>query len=387
MHLAQNSEFSEEKTFNFQNELRCLGVNLGATFIGDYFSNLSGGIKSNGAYLNNIIFDVGLDMEKIGRINGMSIYISGLGIYGGFPIENSGAIQGISNIAGVNHWRLYEAWIEQNLFENNFSFLFGLFDLNSEFDARESSGIFVNPSFGIGFDFAQSGQNGPSIFPYTSLALRFKYNVSNSFELLAAVFDGVPGSLVDEESFNVSWNKDEGALLAAELIYCPGKKEFGVDYSKFSIGGWYYTSAFENTAEDRYKTGNYGIYINGEQFVYSEDLSPEQGLAVFGRFGIANSNFNPSDYSILGGINYTGLIPGRNDDVFGLAFSSIHLSDEFRNETKFEQDFETVLELTYSIQLVKWMSLQPDLQYIFNPVAAPQSDYAFTAGLRAAISF
>jgi carbohydrate-selective porin OprB len=92
MQFAQDSNPSEEKTLGFQNELMRSGIDLSATYIGDYLSNLFGGIQSDGAYLNNIIFDVGLDMEKIGRIKGMSIYISGLGIYGGFPIENSGAI-------------------------------------------------------------------------------------------------------------------------------------------------------------------------------------------------------------------------------------------------------------------------------------------------------
>ena len=363
------------------------GIELGANYIGDYFYNISGGIQNEGTYLNNIIFNIGFDMDKISRINGMTIYISGLGIYGGFPIENSGSIQGISNIAGVNHWTLYEAWIEQNLFDDNFSILFGLFDLNAEFDIRESSGIFINPSFGNGFDFAQSGQNGPSIFPYTSLALRFRISPSESFDILAAVFDGVPGSLTGEKSFTVAWNEDEGALLATELIFFPGSEDFGRDYSKFSIGAWDHTSEFENNVDSKYETGNYGIYVNGEQFIFGEDSSTDQGLAVFGRFGIANSNFNPSNYSILGGVNYTGLIPGRDWDVLGLAFSSIHLSDEFRTETGFEVEFETVIEFTYSFQSLNSLSLQTDLQYIFNPFEAPDSDYAFTSGIRAVISF
>ncbi|MBT8380277.1 MAG: carbohydrate porin [Ignavibacteria bacterium] len=374
------------KTFEFQDNLSKSGIELGVAYVGEYLSNLSGGIDRKGTYLDNFIFTCGFDMDKLVSISGMSVYLSGLGINGGLPLEKTGAIQGVSNIAGENHWKLYEAWIEQNLFSERFSILFGLYDLNSEFDVRESSGIFLNPSFGIGYDFSQSGQNGPSIFPYTSLALRLKLKLSQSFDFIAAVFDGVPGSLTNEKGLHLELKKDEGALISTELTFSPDEKEFGKDYSKYSIGGWYYTADYENTADGSKQNGNYGVYINTEQFIYSENSSPEQGLAVFGRFGIANINFNPSDYSILGGANYTGLIPSRDEDVLGLAFTSIHLSDEFRQAQEFEASFETILELTYSFQALNWLRLQPDLQYIFNPVAASNSDYAFTAGIRAEVA-
>jgi len=204
---------------------------------------------------------------------------------------------------------------------------------------------------------------------------------------MTAVFDGVPGSLDDLSSFNLNWSTDEGALLSTELIFSPYNKEYGKDYSKYSIGGWYYTSSFETTFDGTKQEGNYGLYVSGEHFVSTESSSSEQGLAFFGRFGIANSNFNPSDYSILGGASYIGLIPGRDEDILGLAFTSIHLSNEFRDAEEFEVKFETIIELTYNLQLLNWMRLQPDLQYIFNPVAAPNSDYAFTAGIRAEVSF
>ncbi|UCH66357.1 MAG: carbohydrate porin [Ignavibacterium sp.] len=385
--LAQSEEVQGDKIFKFQNKLLTNGIDFSANYVGEYFSNLSGGLQNNGTYLDNIIFSFEFDMNKLAGIEGMSIYLSGIGINGGIPLENTGALQGISNIAAVNQFKLFEGWIEQNLFDDNIAILLGLYNLNSEFDVRESSGIFLNPSFGIGFDFAQSGQNGPSIFPYTSLALRLKVGLSETFELIAAMFDGVPGSLANEKGLHLDLKKDEGALLSTELIFSPGQKEFGKDYSKFSIGGWYYTSDFEKTSDGTIQNGNYGVYVSAEQFVYSEKSLPEQGLAIFGRFGIANSNFNPSNYSFLGGLNYTGLIPGRDEDVLGFAFTSIHLTDEFRASENLESNYETILELTYSFQALNWLRFQPDLQCVFNPViASSQSDYAFTAGMRVEIA-
>ena len=387
LNFAQIESSSSENTFTFQDRLSAAGINLHASYAGDYFSNLSGGIQLDDSYINNVIMNAGFDLNKIAGIDGMFLYASGLGINGGTFFENTGAMQGISNIAGANHWKLYEAWLEQNFLNENLSFLFGLYDLNSEFDSRESSGIFINPSFGIGFDFAQSGENGPSIFPYTSLALRIRYNLSESLEILTAAFDGVPGSLANEKRFQVRWSVDEGTLLTTELIFSSSQDESAENYYKYSIGGWYYTSDFENKTTRIKENGNFGIYVSGEHFVYSEATSDKEGMALFGRIGIANSSFNPSDYSVLGGINYTGLIPGRNEDVFGFALTTIHLTDAFRDGEQYSSDFETILELTYSFQLNEWFRLQPDFQYIFNPVLAPEAIHAFVAGVRTEISF
>ena len=57
----------------------------------------------------------------------------------------------------------------------------------------DAANLFVNPAHGIGTDFSQSGSNGPSIFPVTSLALRLQYRASASTSLRLAVLDGVPG--------------------------------------------------------------------------------------------------------------------------------------------------------------------------------------------------
>lgn len=49
------------------------------------------------------------------------------------------------------------------MFDDKLSLLFGLYDLNSEFDTQETSSIFINPSHDIGAEYAQSGKNLPSI--------------------------------------------------------------------------------------------------------------------------------------------------------------------------------------------------------------------------------
>lgn len=358
------------------------GVIISAYLIGDFFANLSGAPNHEGSYMTNALLQVEFDLNKLFGVDGMSIYTSVMGIKGEPFLKNAAAIQGISNISGENHWKLYETWIEQKFLKEKFSLLLGLYDLNSEFDVREASDIFINPSFGIGFDFSQSGMNGPSVFPYTSLAIRLKAKLSDTFEIIGAVFDGVPGSIDNERSFQIKLSAEEGALIATELIY--SAKD---DQTRSSIGGWYYTSNFETIPDASRENGNFGFYANFEKMIYTEESNHSQGISFFGRIGLAHSNFNPSDYSVLSGMKYTGLIPGRDEDIFGLAFTSIHFSNNFKNAFGIQSTFETIWELTYSFQALSWVRIQPDIQYIINPVFAQNIKSVFVGGMRAEITF
>src|SRR3546814_3364842 len=49
-----------------------------------------------------------------------------------------------------------------------------------------AAGLFIGSPHGIGTDFAQSGQNGPSIFPSTSLAARVQWAPAEGWAARAA---------------------------------------------------------------------------------------------------------------------------------------------------------------------------------------------------------
>jgi porin len=91
----------------------------------------------------------------------------------------------------------------------------GLYDLNSEFDKIEAAALFLNPSHGIGPDFSQSGRNGPSIFPITSLGLRGEYKPAEHWLIRAAVLDAVPGD--PERPERTAVKLGDGALAVLEL--------------------------------------------------------------------------------------------------------------------------------------------------------------------------
>lgn len=109
---------------------------------------------------------------------------------------------------------------------------FGLYDLNSEFDMSDSRSLFIHSTHGVGHDLGQTGENGPSIFPNTSLGLRAAWEPGANWRLLAAVLDGVPGDPDDPTRVRIHLSGEEGALNVAEAQWS------GARIGTLSIGHW-----------------------------------------------------------------------------------------------------------------------------------------------------
>ena len=170
------------------------GIIFNLDYTSDLFSNESSGINRDSVYLDNIDITLSLEMEKLTGRKRTDLYFHFLGNRGKSPSELVGEIRTLSNIDAYDTWKLYEAWIQKFFLNEKVSVLTGLYDLNSEFDVIETAGLFINSSHGIGPDYSQSGKNGPSIFPTTSVGLRVKFVPDERYYFQFAVLDGVPGN-------------------------------------------------------------------------------------------------------------------------------------------------------------------------------------------------
>lgn len=378
-------------TSKINNSISNIGLTLNINYIGDYFTNVYGGLEKRSTYLHNIDIHLSLDLQKAMKWENAKLHTHVLGNHGGAPNDFVGSIQGISNISAPDTWKLYEIWFEQKFFDEKFSILFGLYDLNSEFDVRESSSIFINPSHGIGPDFSLTGKNGPSIFPTTSLALRFIYNISKMFSLKFAVLDGVPGNLNNPKGTHVLLEKNDGLLFAAELNFSKNRENVNSNYFKYGFGAWRYSKAFEmHGSEQNNKTGNYGLYAYAEKFIFSEE-NKNEGLIGFIRLGVSEKQVNQICTYYGAGFNFLGLIPGRNDEVLGLAISACENSNSFvashsltDAQSKIKK-YEYITELTYEFKIFDSLRFQPDIQYVINPTFSSTNNSAFVFGARLSV--
>lgn len=386
------------------------GFNWEIIYKADILSNLSGGFSRSSKYMDNLDIKLEIDGEKAFGWTGGSALLYILGNQGGkLNANNIGSFMGVDNIeTNANTIKLYQIWLEQKLLNDKVSVLAGLYDFNSEFYVTASSGVFLHPSYGIGPDLAQTGLNGPSIFPTTSLALRFKWEPDPLVSLQAVILDGVPGNPNNPYGTHIRFDSGDGALLAAELSLRPAISGFGSastqpvasekyePTSKYSIGVWRYTSKSDDLLAvgadgNPLQQTNQGIYALLEQSVFYEKDDPAQGLTMFIRGGLTRNSVNIADRFISAGLNYKGLLPGRDEDQFGLAFAKAYAGNKHKQAMSDAatpcENSESAIELTYRAQITPWLAIQPDIQLIMNPGLDPNIKNTWVAGSRIEISF
>ncbi len=360
-------------------------VAFSATYTGDIWANTSGGLRRSEKYLDNFDLTATIDAEQVFNIPGGTLFFYGL--YNNNKTLSDtlvGDMQTVSNIDTTTATRLYEAWYEQAFGDGKSSLKVGLYDLNSEFDAIDTAGLFLLSSHGIGPDYSQTGLNGPSIFPVTSLGARLQLQVSDDVLVRAAVLDAVPGSLTHPRKTAIKLGNGEGALLAGEI-------EANLAGTTAALGVWGYTAKFDDvlavdkTGAPLRRGGNKGAYLEAERQVTSP-FGDERGLSLFGRVGLADTKVNQfSNYVGFGG-SYKGLLDARPDDLLGLAVAHVSNGNPYRRAQVLAGapvgKSETNIELTYRAEITPWLTLQPDAQYIINPGADPSLKNAFVIGLR-----
>lgn len=348
-------------------------VLLQLAYTSELIGNAAGGLQSGARYLDNLDIVFEADMEQLIGWSGAQVHLYGLYNNGNSISDLVGDAQAVSNIeTGTRAIRLYEAWIDQK-FGDVASLRVGLYDLNSEFDALDASGLFVSSPHGIGTDFAQSGQNGPSIFPFTSLAARVQVTPAEGWVVRAAILDGVPGDPGRPGRTVVRLGKDDGALLVGEVQAPIG------DRGKLLIGHWRYTAPFELIDGSGVQKGNAGTYVRAE-------LPLATGIDGFARAGTASGRFNMFDFFASSGLKFTGVIPGRDEDEFGIAIAAAFTAEPYRSATG-ASAAEIAIEATYRATLTPWLAIQPNIHYIRRPSADPTIADALVLGIRTEIGF
>jgi porin len=112
---------------------------------------------------------------------------------------------------------------------------------------------------------------------------------------------------------------------------------------------------------------------------------PNGKIDGFARLGVASGRFNMFDSFASTGLKFTGWVPGRDEDEFGIAVAAAFTSEPWRMLTG-AAPAEVAFEATYRAQLTPWLAVQPNAHYIRRPAADPAIDDAVVFGIRTEIS-
>jgi porin len=231
---------------------------------------------------------------------------------------------------------------------------------------------------------------GPA-YPLSSLGVRVQVKPTDNQTILAGVFDDNPGGGAFDDDAQAldhngaKFNLNTGALFIAEYQY--SAKPVGLP-GTYKLGFWYDTGSFPN---QRYGTdglslanpasngeplmhhSNHSIYAVVDQTVWQSASDSSRNLNAFGRIMGAPDAQNLVDFFFNGGLTLAAPLPGRDNDQVGIDFGIGKVSSQ---KVGLDQDAglpkqttEELIELTYQAQVLPWLVVQPDMQYIVNPGA------------------
>lgn len=371
------------------------GVELGLTLYQDTMS-VRGGAQRRKSSPGLLEPTLGLDFDRLAGWKGAHAFLRGIGTYGRDPAEASGSLNAPSNLGNaVTTFKLLEGWVEQAFMEEQLTVRFGLYAADTEFDVKETAGVFMNGGFGTGVDLSQSGLNGPCTFPTSCLGVRVAYRPTPAHYAVLAVLDGVAGDPDNPRRTHVHLGGGDGALVLSEFGYQQGADEGR--FLRAALGIWHYTGRFDDLLDvdaegnPLRRRGSGGVYALLEGEIFREADQRSQGLSGFLRVGVADADVNPVRRYMSAGLAYTGLIPGRDEDVIGLGVSVPVNGQKYRLAQQLAgtpaERREVAIELAYRMQVAPWMSLQFDAQHISNPGTDPSLPNARILGMRAQLTF
>ena len=181
-------------------------VSLVASYVADNVNDVTGGIQTGSCYLGMANMMLGFDTKKARMWSGGHFFINAANTHGNKPSVNFiGDAQIVSNIEAGNHTYIQEIWYKQQM--GNTQITAGLQDLNVEFANSEFGALYLNSSFGI-LPIISNNFNA-SIFPLTTIGLTYKWNISNQYSWVNAIYDGSPTNF-DYNPHNLKWQFNSG---------------------------------------------------------------------------------------------------------------------------------------------------------------------------------
>jgi len=366
------------------------GIEIGLGLTNVYQTNVHGGLSTNdrrGRHVGRYDLELSADLEKLLGIEGGSLFLLG---WGGWPDTEGidghsvGSAWGINALSyGNRSMDIVEFFYEGPFFAEDLTLAIGKLDFTGIFDASQYAddecSQFLNASL----------VDDPTIpFPAQGLGIVLNWDITDSWYLMGGIADAQADSR--ETGFRTTFHDEDYFFYALET-----GKTIDIDSANGPMSGTYRFGMWvDGQDKERFSNGqrhrdDTGFYTSCDQMLYKENSSPEdtQGLGGFFRYGWADSKYNSITNFFSLGLQYQGLIEGRDEDVLGIGYSRGFFSDN--DSASYPEDYESVLEAYYNVQVSPWFVVSPSIQYVANPSdgAGTKTSDAIIMGLRLTMIF
>ena len=366
------------------------GISLGLQSTNEVLGNPNGGRKRGATFDGQNALGLGVDLEKAVGLKGGVLNVSALQNYGhGLSASNIDNLNLVSSIEARRSAWLFELWYQQSLFGGAVDVRLGQLAADQEFMVTQYGNWFVNTAFGWPtLPSADLPAGGPAA-PLATPGIRLRAKPTDALTLLLAVFDGNPagpglGNPQQRDASGTLFRLGDGVFAIAEAQYAiNGSKDATGPPVTLKLGGWYhekasanqffandgFTSVPQTTAGSGVARENWSAYAVADAMLLPGP-GGKGGLAAFRRVAAAPQGRSAVSLELAGGLVYMGPF-GRDGDQAGFGVTSVRAGQARGTGALASQyaprGYETVLELSYQAQVLPWLQVQPDVQYVVTP--------------------
>ncbi len=383
------------------------GITLRAHWTTESAGNLSGGHRQTARYTQQLDAGADFDLDKLWGVPNAKIQFTVTERDGrslsNEALGNQFSVQELYG-AGQN-FRLAELNWQQDFLDHRLFMQLGWSPVGDDFARLPAFCSFQNGII-CGHANAMTTNSGAHNYPVAQWGGRVKWHATPNFYVAVGAYLDNEKAGNKDQGFNLSF-KHRGVFVPVELGWSTGRGQLpGV----LKLGAYYNTAGTPDVYTDingqpagltgahfLHHNGRSGGYVIADRMVYREGPDSNRGLNLGLMAGVgdkATARFR--DFWLLGG-HYQGTFPGRDNDVISFMVASGRTNPRL---TRYQRDrnrvapgsvgiqtYETIAEIDYGAKITPWLTLRPNLQYVFRSGGTGKIPDAFVIGLYTQVTF
>lgn len=378
------------------------GVSIFATYGINLAGNPAGGLTHDVTYVDDQSWGADFDLGRLAKLDGTRVRLSFNNRDGqNLSSDAIGALFAVQQLYGGGEIpRLMELAVSQDFLGGRLNVRAGRVLGAADFATSPLYCEYMNQS--LCGNLGNLGKNIVfSFYPVASWGGRVQWKPDDRFLVQAGVFEANP-TLTSKNGFDWSTAGAIGTVTIGEVWYIrgsegekPGHYKLGAYYSSADVPDLYFDaeggSYVQSGLPPAEHSGQSGVYLLADQALMREPDAGNQGLTALGGLAFASETTNFMPFFFFLGLQYTGAVEGRPDDVLGFSVSQGRISPNLANTERLQgqppQKAETLFELNYAMHLANWFVFEPNFQYILTPGGTGGIPNAFVLGLQTTLTF
>ncbi len=362
------------------------GITTLSSFTTDMLGNPVGGKARGFAYAGSYGMSMNVNFDRSGW-EGLDLFASAVWRTGTNlsqrKIDNQFPV---AQVFGSQTVKLNELYLIQTLLNGNFSLKGGRLDAGNDFFASVLYSRFVNNGFNgnpisiffnVPFTAYPNSTWGAYLMfkPYKRLSAKFAVYNANS-NIKKNKYHGL----------NFTFKSTNGVIWITEWCFLVNQELCDRGMPGNYKAGYFYLTGDEPKFKGGKQSGDPCYYLLFDQMIYRNKT---KSLTSFTSLIFAPESCNMFPVFFNCGLVFKGPFAKRPDDAlnFGYVYGkySKDLASAQRHSGVAPQNFESILEINYWIQINPWFYIAPDMQYVIHPKGR-KTPNAYVIGAQIGIS-